>query len=91
MELRERKPALGVAAGPDGNIWFTQLAGMIGRITPAGVITEFSVPPGAIISSPYAIVAGADGNIWFTEVEGNNIDRHHGDGRHHVVRDSDGA
>ena len=30
---------LGIAAGPDGNIWFTeQLGKKIGRITPAGVI-----------------------------------------------------
>ena len=33
----------GITRGPDGNLWFTEaLAGKIGRITPAGVITEFS-------------------------------------------------
>src|SRR5262249_52870362 len=33
----------GMTRGPDGNLWFTEsLAGKIGRITPAGVITEFS-------------------------------------------------
>ncbi len=32
-------------AGTDGNLWFTEAdANQIGRITPAGVITEFPVP-----------------------------------------------
>src|SRR5439155_25862858 len=31
-----------IAAGPDGNLWFTEPApNRIGRITPAGVVTEF--------------------------------------------------
>ena len=39
---------------------------MIGRITPDGVVTEFSagITPGA---SPYDITAGPDGNVWFVE------------------------
>ena len=33
----------GITAGPDGNLWFTEFAlDRIGRITPAGVVTEFS-------------------------------------------------
>jgi streptogramin lyase len=55
-----------VTAGPDGNLWFTELNGQrIGRITPHGVITEFSA---GISSRPYGIAAGPDGNMWFTEV-----------------------
>src|SRR5262245_47706049 len=57
----------GIARGPDGNLWFTEsLAGRIGRITPAGVITEFfaGITPG---SQPAEITAGPDGNPWFTE------------------------
>src|SRR5260370_37288280 len=34
----------GITAGPDGNLWFTQAGGKIGRITPAGNITEFPLP-----------------------------------------------
>src|SRR5260370_40489576 len=31
-----------ITTGPDGNVWFTEIAGnKIGKITPAGVITEF--------------------------------------------------
>ena len=33
----------GITAGPDGNLWFTEHDGnRIGRITPAGTVTEFS-------------------------------------------------
>ena len=36
---------LGITAGPDGALWFTEYWGnKIGRITTAGVITEFPVP-----------------------------------------------
>src|SRR5579862_8306665 len=32
-----------ITLGPDGNLWFTEYAGnRIGRITPSGVVTEFS-------------------------------------------------
>ena len=57
----------GITAGPDGNLWFTELsANKVGKITPAGDITEF----GAGISAnagPYEITAGPDGNLWFAE------------------------
>src|SRR5712692_3614646 len=32
-----------IVTGPDGNMWFTEI-GQIGRITPAGVITQFPLP-----------------------------------------------
>src|SRR5256885_5065918 len=36
------KNPLGIAPGPDGNLWFTDNQNnKIGRITPAGAITEF--------------------------------------------------
>jgi len=35
---------IGITAGPDGNLWFTEMvAGKVGRITTAGVVTEFPV------------------------------------------------
>jgi RHS repeat-associated protein len=74
----------GIAGGPDGNLWFTESGvqsgdqgpiggNKIGRITPAGVITEFAIPTAN--SAPYEITVGADGNLWFTEARGNNIGR----------------
>src|ERR1700730_404714 len=59
-----------VAAGPDGNVWFTEFhSGNIGRITASGTITEFAVPTAN--SAPFGIAAGPDGNLWFTEFIGN--------------------
>jgi len=52
-----------IAAGPDGNLWFTATG--LGRISPTGTITML---PGlnalALLSG---ITAGPDGNMWFTE------------------------
>src|SRR5262249_11093464 len=63
------KFVLGITAGPDGNLWFTELSGNnIGRITPAGVITEFPLQTAGV--QPWGITAGPDGNIWFTEGAG---------------------
>src|SRR5262249_52826753 len=62
-----RQP-FGITAGPDGNLWFTESGtDRIGRITPAGVITEFStgITPTSV---PGQIVAAPDGNLWFSEV-----------------------
>lgn len=44
------------------------------RITPAGVVTEFSAGISAE-NVPGGITAGADGNLWFTEQVGNRIGR----------------
>ena len=55
-----------VRAGVDGNLWFTDRAGKIGRITTSGAITEFNagLNPG---SQPFSIASGPDGNLWFTD------------------------
>src|SRR6185312_7486311 len=60
----------GIAAGPDGNIWFTEAAsGKIGMINPSShAITEFVLH--RVDSGPRAITAGPDGNLWFTEAIG---------------------
>jgi hypothetical protein len=50
-----------------------QLGDRIGRITPAGVITEFPVPNA--FSAPFGIAAGPDGNLWFAEAGAPRIGR----------------
>jgi streptogramin lyase len=59
-----------ITAGPDGNLWFTdQSAQAVGRITPAGAITEYPAPVavGTFPTASHQITAGPDGNLWFTE------------------------
>ena len=48
-------------------MWFTETdVDQIGRITPAGVVTEFGVGI-SVGAQPFGIAAGADGSLWFTE------------------------
>ena len=62
---------LGITAGPNGNIWFTEEnASKIGMINPTThAITEFATgtPP----SYPRGITVGPDGNLWFAERPGS--------------------
>jgi streptogramin lyase len=54
----------GITAGADGNIWFhLENEGEIGRITPDGQVTDFSVP--SPLASVGPMTEGPDGNIWF--------------------------
>jgi virginiamycin B lyase len=49
-----------ITTGSDGNMWFTEQAvDKFARITPDGVITEFTG-----VSAPTSIAAGPDGNLW---------------------------
>ncbi len=64
----------GLAAGPDGAVWFVERnANLIGRITAFGVVTEYPLPtPGAW---PTEIALGPDAALWFTEQAANAIGR----------------
>lgn len=61
----------GIAAGPDGAMWFTEWSGRgLGRIAPDGTIAEFppaGSPQLTVGADPSGIVTGPDGNLWFTE------------------------
>ncbi|MEO5361838.1 MAG: hypothetical protein H7843_15585, partial [Nitrospirota bacterium] len=60
----------GITLGPDGNLWFTEMAAnKIGKITTSGIITEYDLPQGGY---PWGITAGPDGNLWFVESGGDN-------------------
>ncbi len=75
----------GIAAGPDGNMWFTEttsrysrrgtvhVRSAVARITPRGRITEYPLPDPN--SGPTGITAGPDGNMWFTEMNAERIGR----------------
>src|ERR1700730_13876735 len=59
--------------GPDGNVWFTELA-HVGKITPGGTVTEFPYPDGDAANYDGAVAAGADGDVWVTEYNENVMD-----------------
>jgi virginiamycin B lyase len=62
-----------IAVGPDGNLWYVDpVANVIGRITPAGSITEFTDGL-SDAAEPTSIVKGSDGRLWFTEQASGKI------------------
>ena len=68
-----------IVTAPDGNLWFTELAGAgnaIGQLNPnTGQVTihDAGITPS---SEPWGITVGADNNLWFTEnVPGGRIGR----------------
>lgn len=60
-----------IAAGPDGNLWFTEYGtGSVGRITTAGGVTEYTT--GRTFGA-FAITAGPDGNLWFANADYGDV------------------
>src|SRR5208283_4535065 len=61
------------AAGPDGNLWFTESypANAVGKMSPEGVVTSYPVPTAN--ADPTGITAGPDGNMWFLESDAHQI------------------
>lgn len=62
-----------IAAGLDGNLWYTAPNAAVGRITPAGAATEYPLPGGA--TDPFGLAVGPDAGIWFAQAVGNTIGR----------------
>jgi streptogramin lyase len=63
-----------MATDPGSNVWFAErLSGKIGRITPDGAITEYSLPSAAAI--PQGLVFAHDGNVYVSEQGANAIAR----------------
>lgn len=59
-----------LAAGADGNMWFTYPKG-VGRITPGGQVTTFPVQ----MDFPNGLAAGPDGNLWLAARQDSGVDR----------------
>ncbi|MFI5456840.1 MAG: hypothetical protein ACHRXM_15455 [Isosphaerales bacterium] len=65
-----------IAAGPDGNLWFTEPIENngpgIGDINPTThAINQFDLP--TAYSLPCCVTAGPDGNVWFSEGNASQI------------------
>lgn len=65
-----------ITAGADGNLWFSEREaggeepGVIGRVTPAGVVSEFKTGL-AVPSGPHSLTVGGDGDVWFSDTYGH--------------------
>jgi len=63
-----------IVTGPDGNLWFAGIrnesgafADVVGRVTPKGKVTEFTLDSHQGNLGLSDIAVGPDGNLWFTE------------------------
>jgi virginiamycin B lyase len=75
-----------ITSGPDGNMWFTDGLRAVGRITPAGEISEYPLPqPFADYREAIGITAGADHALWFGD--GDRIGRIGTSGRMSFYKD----
>ena len=64
--LASTSPAQSLVVGPDGNVWFTEAASMIGRLNQDGTVNEFTVPaPQCCGAGLGRIIVGPDNNLWF--------------------------
>ena len=63
---------LHIVTGSDGNLWYTESSpdGVVGRMTPAGVVTEFTF--GGLSGR---LIVGADGNLWTIDMLKTNLMR----------------
>jgi virginiamycin B lyase len=55
-----------VVAGPDGRIWFAYQDGSVGRISPAGRVSNVAIPT----RLPEDLAAGPEGSVWYTSAAG---------------------
>jgi streptogramin lyase len=61
----------GIVAGPDHNLWFTVDFEQVGKLTPSGKVTLYSLPTPDDV--PSGLTAGSDGNLWFLDwADGGN-------------------
>jgi streptogramin lyase len=63
-----------IAAGPDGALWFTEnSANALGRISPAGGVSTFSLASLGANNGPLGIALGPGGLMYFTEANTGRI------------------
>jgi streptogramin lyase len=92
-----------ITSGPDGSLWFVSdgpdgvnSKGSIGRMSTAGVVTQFNDPT---IDYPVDITSGPDGALWFTNSNGSigritvggKVTNYPGGGSYGITTGPDGA
>ena len=72
MGLTSNSFPIGITAGPDGALWFTEVGtNKIGRLSTGGQLTETALATPS--SQPFEITRQSDGSLWFTEQGGDKI------------------
>ena len=61
-----------ITAGPDGDLWFTVAPSdsalcWVGKLTPSGVVSAYSIPASVSTGVPTVIIGGPDHALWFGE------------------------
>lgn len=77
LPTKQTLDLLGIAYGPDGNLWITRQSQLgiddeIDKMTTSGVETRYRIGQSKL---PWNIVVGSDGAMWFAETTGNAIGR----------------
>src|SRR5581483_11517995 len=52
-----------ITTAPGGDVWFTEGAGQVGRLTPQGVLSEYELATTATLDN---LTSGPDGSLWYT-------------------------
>jgi virginiamycin B lyase len=74
----------GITSGPDGNLWFSVTRephdsefplSAIGKVTVAGKLGRYLIPPPPSHAFPVGITTGPDNALWFAENHTNEIGR----------------
>jgi streptogramin lyase len=60
---------IGITRGPDGNMWFTDGGGAVGKVSMGGIVTKYPMPSPNNV--PEFIVTGPSSTLWFNEYEGH--------------------
>src|ERR1039458_578086 len=73
--LNNAAEPFGIAAGPEGNMWFADPGATkaLGRVAPNGAITEFSFGFTGGMAPSYESIAAGPGGVWFTDTTTNAI------------------
>ena len=62
-----------ILSGPGGNLWYSSPdSNVVGRLTTAGVATEFPV---TAAGDQFGLTVGGDGNVWVAQAVANSLGR----------------
>jgi streptogramin lyase len=81
FQLREGTEVEALAVGSEGYLWFAGAnhgstpSNVVGRISPAGAVDEYTVPETASVPGIGGLTRGPEGDMWFTEPAANRVER----------------